>query len=163
MFGEGGIRIGRDTIIGPYASLSAGMVPGQSLLADEVVSIGDRCVIGRGSQVVGHLHIEVGDDVYTGPGVYVTDQNHAWADRDLPIGRQAAAEQPVRIGAGSWLGTNVVVLPGVSIGRHVAVGAGSVVSRDLPDHAVAVGNPARQVGERDAGEGSAVSRPWPAR
>jgi acetyltransferase-like isoleucine patch superfamily enzyme len=163
LFGESGIRIGRDTIIGPYASLSAGMVPGQAFLHDPVVSIGDRCVIGRGNHVVGHLGIEVGDDVYTGPGVYVTDQNHAWTDRQLPIGQQAAPEQPVTIGAGSWLGTGVVVLPGVTIGHHVAVGAGSVVSRDLPDHAVAVGNPARLVGERDAGEGSEVSRPWPAR
>ena len=54
-------------------------------------------------------------------------------------------EDPVRIGWGSWLGTNTVVLPGVSIGRHVAVGAGAVVTSDLPDNAVAVGAPARVV------------------
>ncbi len=62
---------------------------------------------------------------------------------DLPIGRQSEPEQPVSIGAGSWLGTNAVVLPGVSIGRHVAVGAGSVVTADLPDGVVAAGVPAR--------------------
>ena len=50
---------------------------------------------------------------------------------------------PVVIGDGSWLGTNAVVLPGVTIGRHVAVGAGSVVTGDLPDNSVAAGVPAR--------------------
>ncbi len=157
LYGEAGIRIGRDTILGPFISLSAGMVPGQALITDQIVTIGDRCVIGRGSSIVGHLSIVVEDDVYTGPNVYITDQNHAWSDPDLPIGRQAAPEAPVRIGAGSWLGAGTVVLPGVTIGRRVAVGAGSVVTRDLPDGCVAVGIPARPVGERppaDAASGT---------
>ena len=54
-------------------------------------------------------------------------------------------EEPVRIGSGSWIGTNSVVLPGVTIGNHVAVGAGSVVTTDLPDNSVAVGSPARVI------------------
>lgn len=157
IYGEQAIHIGRDTIIGPFVSLSAGMVPGQELLSDRVVRIGDRCLIGRGSHIVGHLDVEIGDDVYTGPNVYVTDQNHAWLDPKMPIGRQAAPEQPVSIGSGSWLGAGVVVLPGVTVGCHVAVGAGSIVTRDLPDHTVAVGNPARVVGERAAEDGSAFS------
>jgi len=146
LYNEHAIRIGRDTVVGPWASLSAGMVPGQELLHDAIVSIGDRCLIGRGSSIVGHFGIEIGHDVFTGPNVYITDQNHGLARLDLPIGRQPPAEErPVRIGDGSWLGTGVVVLPGVTIGRGVAVGAGSVVTRDLPDHAVAVGVPARVV------------------
>lgn len=147
LYGEEAIRIGRDTLIGPYVGLSAGMVPGQDLVSDEIVTIGDRCVIGRQSSIVGHFSIIIEDDVYFGPNVYVTDQNHAVGDRSVPIGRQSAAEEPVVIGAGSWLGANVVVLPGVTIGKHVAVGAGSVVTRDLPDHSVAVGSPARVVTE----------------
>jgi acetyltransferase-like isoleucine patch superfamily enzyme len=161
LYGEHAIHVGRDTVIGPFVSLSAGMVPGQALLNDHIVTIGDRCLIGRGSHIVGHFRVEIGDDVYTGPNVYITDQNHSWADADLPIGRQAAPERPVTIGAGSWLGAGVVVLPGVRVGRHVAIGAGSVVTRDLPEHTVAVGSPARVVGERDAAAGSAVSPPWP--
>lgn len=148
LYGERAIRIGRDTLIGPLASLSAGMVPGQPLVSDRIVTIGDRCVIGRGTSIVGHLEIEIGDDVYTGPNVYITDQNHATDDSSLPIGRQAAPERPVRIGAGSWLGAGSVVLPGVRIGSHVVVGAGSVVTDDLPDRVVAVGSPARVVGDR---------------
>lgn len=150
LYGEAAIRVGRDTLIGANVSLSAGMVPGQELLNDHVVVIGDRCLIGRGSHIVGHFGIEIGDDVYTGPNVYITDQNHGTTDLTVPIGRQwPAPERPVRIGAGSWLGTGVVVLPGVTIGRHVAVGAGAVVTGDLPDFSMAVGSPARVVRQLD--------------
>ncbi|MFM9138588.1 MAG: acyltransferase, partial [Actinomycetota bacterium] len=67
-----------------------------------------------------------------------------------PISQQTQPERPVRIGAGSWLGHGVVVLPGVTIGKHVAVGAHSVVTKDLPDFCVAVGNPARIIRIREA-------------
>lgn len=143
MFGESGIQLGEDTLIGPYVSISAGMAPTQDLLSDEIVVIGDRCLIGRQSSIVGHFSIVIEDDVFFGPNVYVTDQNHAVDDLSMPIGKQSMTEQPVRIGAGSWLGANVVVLPGVTIGKHVAVGAGSIVTKDLPDNCVAVGSPAR--------------------
>lgn len=143
LFGEHAIHLGSDTLIGPYVSLSAGMVPGQALISDDIVRIGDRCLIGRYSSIVAHYEIVIGDDVFFGPNVYVTDQNHSVDDLHVPIGRQAADERPVSIGDGSWLGANVVVLPGVTIGRHVAIGAGSIVTADLPDYAVAVGNPAR--------------------
>lgn len=145
LFGEHAIHIGSGTLIGPYVSLSAGMGPGQDLVSDRIVEIGDNVLIGRGSSIVAHLSVVIDDDVFFGPNVYVTDQNHGVEDLDVPIGGQTTAERPVRIGWGSWLGTNSVVLPGVTIGRHVAVGAGSVVTRDLPDNCVAVGAPARVV------------------
>ncbi|MEL6985493.1 MAG: acyltransferase [Actinomycetota bacterium] len=148
LYGEHAIRIGDDVLIGPYVGLSAGMVPGQDLISDRIVDIGDRCLIGRGSSIVGHLEIRIGADVYFGPNVYVTDQNHGTDRLDVPIGRQSEPEQPVSIGSGSWLGTNAVVLPGVTIGRQVAVGAGSVVTSDLPDGVIAAGVPARII--RDA-------------
>ena len=143
LYGESAIRLGSDVLIGPYVSLSAGMAPGQPLISDSIVSIGDRCLIGRNSSIVGHLEIRIEEDVFFGPNVYVTDQNHRVDQLDVPIGAQSQLEEPVVIGAGSWLGTNSVVLPGVTIGRHVAVGAGSVVTSDLPDNAVAAGVPAR--------------------
>lgn len=145
LYGERAIRIGSDTLIGPNCSISAGMGPDQELISDSIVTIGDRCLIGRGSSIVGHLEIVIGDDVFFGPNVYVTDQNHGFEDLSTPIGRQTMGEEPVVIGAGSWLATNVVVTPGVTIGRHVAIGAGSIVTSDLPDNCVAVGSPARVV------------------
>lgn len=154
LYGEAGIRIGADTLVGPHVSLSAGIRPDQRLISDRIVDIGDRCLIGRNSSIVGHLSIEIADDVFFAPNVYVTDQNHGVDQLDLPIGRQAEPEAPVIIGPGSWLGTNVVVLPGVTIGTHVAVGAGSIVTTDLPDHSIAVGVPARVIRMQDGADGS---------
>jgi acetyltransferase-like isoleucine patch superfamily enzyme len=149
LFGERWIHIGSGTLIGPHVSLSAGMVPGQVPVSDPVISIGDRCLIGKGSGIVGHLSIEIGDDVWTGHHVYVTDQNHGYEDVSVPISRQSQPERPVTIGSGSWLGHGTVVLPGAHIGRHVAVAASSVVSGDLPDNCVAAGAPARPIREWD--------------
>jgi acetyltransferase-like isoleucine patch superfamily enzyme len=143
------IRIGAHTMIGSHISLSAGMVPGQVCVTDPVVSIGDRCLIGQGSGIVGHLRIEIGDDVWTGHHVYITDQNHGYEDPTLPISRQAMPERPVRIGSGSWLGHGTVVLPGSTIGEHVVIGANSVVRGEIPSFTVAAGNPARVVKEID--------------
>jgi acetyltransferase-like isoleucine patch superfamily enzyme len=145
LYGEAYIELGADCIIGPYSSLSAGVMPGHVPDVVPTVTIGDRCLIGKGSGIVGHRSIEIGDDVFTGHHVYITDANHGYEDPTLPIGKQFAPPRPVRIGAGSWLGHGTVVLPGARIGEHVAVGAGSVVTGELPSFCVAAGNPARVV------------------
>ena len=145
IFNEAYIEIGAGTMVGPYASLTAGMGPGQQMLTSPVVRIGERCVIGRGTHVVGHWAIDIGDDVQTGPHVYITDQNHSYTDPDEPIGRQCPVDAGVSIGAGSWLGAHAVVLPGAVVGRHVVVAAGAVVRGTVPDHCVVAGVPARIV------------------
>jgi acetyltransferase-like isoleucine patch superfamily enzyme len=145
IFNERYIHIGSGTMIGPDVTLSAGMVPGQECISDPVVSIGDRCLIGKGSGIVGHFEISIGNDVWTGHNVYITDQNHDYRDVTKPISQQSMPERSVIIGDGSWLGYGSVVLPGARIGRHVVVGANSVVSGELPDHCVAVGSPARVI------------------
>ncbi|MFW2336358.1 acyltransferase [Ilumatobacter sp.] len=139
------IRIGAGTVIGPYVALSAGMVPGQPCASDSVVVIGDRCLIGRGSGIVGHLSIEIGHDVWAGHHIYITDQNHGFDDPSLPISQQIQPERAVRIGDGSWIGHGAVILPGARIGRHVVIGANSVVAGEIPDYSVAVGAPARVI------------------
>jgi acetyltransferase-like isoleucine patch superfamily enzyme len=145
IYNEHYIEIGANTMLGPFCALSAGMMPGQECVTSPVVRIGDRCLIGRGSGIVGHLAIEIGNDVWTGHHVYITDQNHGYQDVTRPISQQTQPEEPVQIGDGSWLGTGTVVLPGAQIGRHVAVGANSVVTGKLPDYCVAVGAPARVI------------------
>ena len=153
IFNEQYIHIGNETLIGAHVALSAGMVPGQKCLTDKVVVIGDRCLIGRGSGIVGHFSIEIGNDVWTGHHVYITDQNHGYEDITRPISRQSQPERAVVIGDGSWLGHGTVVLPGVRIGKHVVVGANSVVTSDIPDYSVAVGVPARVVRRYVEGDG----------
>ena len=152
LYNEKYIRIGRDTMIGPQCTLSAGMMPGQECLTDPVVSIGDRCLIGKGSGIVGHFSIEIGDDVWTGHNVYITDQNHGYEDVERPISVQTMPEKPVRIGRGSWLGYGTVVLPGAEIGEHVVIGANSVVTGAIPSFSVAVGSPARVIRRFESGE-----------
>ena len=145
VFGERWIGIGDRTMIAEQVTLSAGMMPGHDLGAGLVLRVGDRCVIGRGSHIVAHHSIDIGDDVYTGPYVYITDQNHSYTDPDLPIGRQWPVNAAVSIGAGTWLGTGVTILPGAVVGKNVVVAAGSVVRGTIPDHCVIAGSPARVI------------------
>lgn len=145
IFNEQYISIGEDTLIGPGVALSAGMVPGQECITNPVVSIGDRCLIGKGSGIVGHFSITIGNDVWTGHHVYITDQNHGYEDVSVPISRQSQPERAVIIGDGSWLGHGSIILPGVTIGEHVVIGANSVVTKDIPPFSVAVGSPARVI------------------
>ena len=132
-------------MVGEQATICAGMSPGHDLGPGTVLRIGDGCVIGRGSHIVAHHSIDIGDGVFTGPYVYITDQNHSYADPDVPIGRQWPVNAPVSIGAGTWLGTGVIVLPGARIGRNVVVAAGSVVRGETGDLCVVAGAPARVV------------------
>ncbi len=160
VFGEGRIAIGAGTTIGPLASLSAGMPSQAGLTGEPVITIGDRCTLGKGIGIVGHERIEIGDDIWTGHYVYITDQNHGYQDIELPIGTQMWKNDPVSIGDGSWLGHGAVVLPGSRLGRHVVVAAGAVVAGlHAPDFSVVAGVPARVVKRYVAGEGwTAVPR-----
>ena len=148
-FGEKWIWIGEDVLIAADVTLSAGMGPGQDMVTNPVVRIGDRCLIGRGTSIIGHLSIEIGDDVFTGMNVYITDQNHGYENLDEPIGKQLPNEQSVSIGEGTWIASGAIILPGSKIGDHVVVGANSVVTGEIPSYSVAVGSPARVVRQYD--------------
>ena len=100
--------------------------------------------------LVDDTHIYVGDHTMIGPNVTLATAGHPI----LPALREEVYQfnLPVRIGRSCWLGAGVIVLPGVTIGDNTVVGAGSVVTRDLPAGVVAVGNPCRvlrEIGERD--------------
>ncbi len=154
IFGEGRIAVGEGTIIGPLASLSAGMPTQANLRGDPVITIGDRCMLGKGIGIVGHERIEIGDDIWTGHYVYVTDQNHGYEDISQAVGTQMWKNVPVSIGDGCWLGHGAVVLPGTRLGRNVVVAAGAVVAGlDVPDFSVVAGVPARVVRKHVPGEG----------
>jgi acetyltransferase-like isoleucine patch superfamily enzyme len=154
VYGEQRIAIGEGTTIGPLATMSAGMPSEAHLRGDPIITIGDRCMLGKGIGIVAHERIEIGDDIWTGHYVYVTDQNHGYEDLELPIGVQMWKNEPVVIGDGSWLGHGAVVLPGSRIGKHVVVAAGAVVAGlEVPDFSVVAGVPARVVRRYVAGEG----------
>ena len=142
-------HIGRGTRIWAFAHVLPGAVIGDdcnicdhTFIENDVV-IGNRVTIKCGVQVWDGLRIE--DDVFVGP-------NATFTNDPMPRSRHHLREYPVTyIRRGASVGANATILPGITIGQNAMVGAGSVVTRSVPPHAVVVGNPARIV--RYAGSG----------
>lgn len=117
---------------------------------------GKHCHLGKNvyfnfnATLVDDTHIYVGDYTKLGPNVILATAGHPI----LPSLREQAYQYnaPIRIGKCCWLGAGVIVLPGVTIGDNSVIGAGSVVTKDIPANVVAVGNPCRvlrEIGEKD--------------
>ncbi|HEX7003939.1 MAG TPA: acyltransferase [Trueperaceae bacterium] len=151
------IRFGRDVKIGPNSVIKATTsFPGSWLshpAGDHVsqefepsIVFGDRVTATWALQVVAFERIEIEDDVMFAGNIYISDGQHGTSRGDVPYKYQGIENvAPVRIGRGSWIGQNVVILPGVTIGEYAVVGANSVVSGDVPPRSLAVGAPARVV------------------
>jgi maltose O-acetyltransferase len=107
------------------------------------IHIGARTFINYGAVLLDVATITIGDDVQIGPNVQLLTPTHP-LDPDARRAKLEAA-RPITIGHNVWLGGGVIVLPGVSIGENTVVGAGAVVTKDLPANVVAVGNPARVI------------------
>lgn len=107
------------------------------------ISIGNRTVIQHGCWLDGRGGLYIGDDVSIGPGVWLITDEHDLQDPACP-----ERPGPVTVSDYAWIGSRAMVLPGVTIGRGAAVGAGSVVTRDVPPYTVVAGVPARPIGER---------------
>jgi maltose O-acetyltransferase len=107
------------------------------------LTVGARCFANFGLVALDVAAISIGDDVQIGPNVQLLTPTHPVEPE--PRRQKWEAAEPIVIGDNVWLGGGVVVLPGVTIGENTVVGAGSVVTRDLPANVVAVGNPARVV------------------
>lgn len=110
------------------------------------LNLGARCTLWAGPGVG---KIVIGDDVLFGPEVMVTAANYRFNDGS-PVTEQAMDEGDVIIGNDVWLGTRAIVLPGSRIGDGAIIGAGALVRGTIPAGAIAVGQPARVVGQRDA-------------
>lgn len=117
---------------------------------------GKHCHFGKGIYanfnltLVDDTHIYVGDYTMFGPNVTIASAGHPI----LPELREKQYQYnfPVHIGRNCWIGAGVIIVPGVTVGDNTVIGAGSVVTRDIPDNVVAVGNPCRvlrEIGERD--------------
>ncbi len=114
------------------------------------VHFGDNVYCNFGVTFVDDTHIYVGDNVMFGPHVTVATAGHpVWPDLRR-VGYQYNA--PVHIGKNCWIGAGAIILPGVTIGDDTVIGAGSVVTKDIPSKVIAVGNPCRvlrEINERD--------------
>jgi acetyltransferase-like isoleucine patch superfamily enzyme len=156
------IFLGRRVFIGQYAYLDAGCSDSFIRLGNDVhvarfavlrsgergITVHDNVGINARSFLDGNGGVEIGPNTLLSPGVQCISGNHVFDDPEMPVRYQGTAYGKVTVGEDCWLGTNVVVLPGVTIGRGAVIGAGAVVTRDIPAFAVALGVPAHIVGER---------------
>lgn len=117
-----GASVGRDGNIGDHSFIESGAV------------IGDRVTVKNGVSVWDKVTIE--DDVFLGPNAVFT--NERW-----PVSRRKGSLDSTVVRKGACIGANAVIVCGTTVGRYAFVGAGSVVTSDVPDHALVYGNPAR--------------------
>jgi acetyltransferase-like isoleucine patch superfamily enzyme len=115
------------------------------------VQIGNKTRIGIGSVLIGP--VSIGDDVRLAQNIVVSGLNHNYQDISLPISEQGVTTEQVYIGDETWIGANAVILPGVFIGKHCVVAAGSIVTRNVPSNSVVAGNPARIIKQYNVNSG----------
>jgi acetyltransferase-like isoleucine patch superfamily enzyme len=116
--------------------------------ANPMLNLGKDTFLGRNCYVGVYQPIILGNNALIGAYSYIISANHCFQSRDVPIRDQGFEGEPVSIGDDAWLGTHVVVLPGVVIGRGAIIGAGSVVNRDVPEFEIWGGAPARFIKNR---------------
>lgn len=105
------------------------------------LSIGDNSGVGVDCVCGGECII--GNDVMMGPECVIFSRNHEFSNLEIPMHLQGYKEsEPVVIGDDVWIGRRAMIMPGVHIGNHCIIGAGSIVTKDVPDYAIAAGNPA---------------------
>ena len=126
------LSIGRNCLIQDRVYLRAGV--------DGRIDIGDRAALNSFVQMYGHGGITVGDDSQIGPNTVITTTGHDYMATHLE-----QDYSPVVIGERVWIGANCTIVPGVSIGDRAVIGAGAVVTRDIPPRCIAVGVPARVI------------------
>lgn len=110
------------------------------------ILIGNNCYIAFGFSALASskAKIVIGNNVLFASNVIVTNENHGMdPESSVPYMNQELTARDVSIGDGCWIGEKVCILPGVSIGKKCIIGAGSVVTKSIPDYSIAVGNPAK--------------------
>ena len=126
--------LGRKSVIESYCCIN-------NAVGD--VEIGDHTRIGIHCTVIGP--VSIGNNVNLAQGITVTALNHNFTDTSRRIDEQGISTKPVVIGDDVWIGANAVILPGVTLGRHVVVAAGAVVTNDVPNNCVVGGVPAKVI------------------
>jgi maltose O-acetyltransferase len=109
------------------------------------ISIGARSFINFGAVILDSARVSIGDEVQIGPNVQLITPTHPLDPTERRTRFESAS--PIHIGDGAWLATGVIVLPGVTVGADAVVGAGSLVTKDVPKRHLCVGSPARVVRE----------------
>ena len=144
----GSISVGRKVLIGPSAIIDI-------LDKDAYLKIGNNVKINHRFHLGTIFHIELHDDVLIGSNVTLIDHNHgtySGSDQSSPLipsSDRPLTGGPIIIEENVWLAENVVVLPNVTIGKFSIVGAGSIVTKNIPPYSISVGNPSRVIKQFD--------------
>lgn len=140
-----GVQIGAGSKIWHFCHIMAGSVLGEHCNIGQNVVIGPDAVVGNGCKIQNNVSVYKGvtleDDVFCGPSMVFTNVFNPRAHI-----RRMDEARPTLIRKGASLGANCTIVCGITVGRYAFVGAGAVVTRDVPDHALVYGNPARQYG-----------------
>lgn len=107
------------------------------------ISIGDRVGISENCYIQVRGFVRIDSDVIIGPSAKIFSENHKFEDPELAIRLQGVQRKGVKISNGAWIGSNAIILDGVTIGAKSVVAAGSIVTKDVPDYCVVAGNPAK--------------------
>ncbi|MEH6595069.1 MAG: acyltransferase [Colwellia polaris] len=110
------------------------------------IKLGDNSELGESCLIYGG--VEIGSDVLMGQNVKIFTRNHVTTSLDVPIRLQGEIFKPVIISNDIWICSNVVILPGVTIGSHSIIASGSVVTKSFPKYSVIGGNPAKLIRKR---------------
>jgi galactoside O-acetyltransferase len=133
------LRLGDNVHVARFCTLRAG---------ERGITIHDGAGINTRTFLDGNGGVEIGQNTLLSPGVQVLSGNHIFDDPTVPIRFQGTAYGKVTIEEDCWLGTNAIVLPGVTVGHGAVAGAGAVVTKDIPEYGIALGVPAKVVGHR---------------
>lgn len=143
---RGGIEVGENFSIGRNSIIECTGV---------IRELGEKLTIGKNVGIAANAFISmrgpvtIGDDTIFGPNVAIHAENHNFKDAKVPIRLQGATRKGVTIGSDCWIGSNVKILDGVTIGNGCIIAAGAVVNKDIPDYSIAGGIPAKIIKERD--------------
>ncbi|MGN9134009.1 glycosyltransferase [Clostridium sp. HCP1S3_B4] len=153
---EEAISIGNNTLIKEDSTL---MVPYYNFKGKPRIIIGDNCDIGKRIFISSVNKVEIEDEVIIASNVHIADHNHEYKEIGIPIRRQGvdSFKNEVKIGFGTWIGNNVVIIGNVKIGRGCTIGANSIVNSNIPDYCVAVGQPAKVIKYYDSEIGKWVN------
>lgn len=117
--------------------------------------VGRRVSMAQGCVLICSGGLTIGSDVMMAPGVHIVTNGHVFDRTDIPMRAQGIFEKPVTIGDDVWLSANVIVLPGVTVGRGSVIAAGSIVTKDVPEYSIVGGVPARVIRSRLPAKGEA--------
>jgi len=150
--GQHKIRIGSDTLLGAHCVLGCWEQYNESRYEPEIV-IGNQCNIGEYCHITAINRITIDDGLLTGRFVYIGDNAHgglSWEEANTPPAqRLLSSKGPINIGRNVWIGDKVSILGGVTIGDNVIIGAGSIVTHNIPSNSLAAGMPAKVIKRLD--------------